>query len=286
MSQHKNIYALIGKTLTHSFSKKYFEKKFSDLGLADHAYLNFELENIEDLKKVIADHPNLKGFNVTIPYKESIIPFLDELSAEAKSIGAVNCVKVEGCASRNSPNDVILSGVEGASEPNSKKSTLLGGRTSAEFSVTLKGHNTDVFGFASSVKPFLEPHHNKALILGTGGSSKAVAYALKNIGVEVYFVSSTKKQENIFSYDQLNEHMFNAFKLIINTTPLGMFPNVNDCPDIPYQFIGKQHLCYDLIYNPEATLFLQKSKEQGATTINGLSMLQLQAEKSWEIWNS
>jgi shikimate dehydrogenase len=247
-------FGLIGKPLSHSFSKKYFENKFNELGLKDCTYLNFELGEIEELKKLISDHPNLKGFNVTIPYKESIIPFLSDLSAEARNIGAVNCVSI---------------------------------KCHTERSRSIIGYNTDVFGFASSIKPFLEPHHNKALILGTGGSSKAVAYALKNIGVDVYFVSSTKqKSESIFSYEQLNNHVLNAFKLIINTTPLGMFPNVNDCPDIPYQFLTKEHLCYDLIYNPEATLFLQKSKEQRATIMNGLSMLQLQAEKSWEIWNS
>lgn len=252
-------YGLIGKTLTHSFSKGYFEKKFQTLGLSDHAYLNFELNAIEDLKEVLTQHPNLKGFNVTIPYKESILPFLNELSDEAKAIGAVNCVKVIYGGS--------LSQVEG---PASKR---------------LIGHNTDVYGFASSVKPFIEPQHNKALILGTGGSSKAVAYALKNIGVEVFYASTSKQQNNIFLYEQLNAHMMAAFKLIINTTPLGMFPNIDQCPAIPYEYITPEHLCYDLIYNPETTLFLQKAKAQGASTINGLSMLQLQAEKSWEIWN-
>lgn len=273
-------YGLIGKTLTHSFSKGYFEKKFQTLGLSDHAYLNFELNAIEDLKEVLAHHPNLKGFNVTIPYKESILPFLDELSEEAKAIGAVNCVCIKHChtepidfaqdklhRSATIHSDVILSGVEGESR------------------LKLIGHNTDVYGFASSVKPFIEPQHNKALILGTGGSSKAVAYALKNIGVEVFYASTSKQQNNIFLYEQLNAHMMAAFKLIINTTPLGMFPNIDQCPAIPYEYITPEHLCYDLIYNPETTLFLQKAKAQGASTINGLSMLQLQAEKSWEIWN-
>jgi shikimate dehydrogenase len=241
-------YGLIGRTLKHSFSKTYFEKKFAQLGLTDHAYLNFELEKIEEVKELIAKHPNLKGFNITIPYKESIIPFLDELSAEAKAIGAVNCVKIR--------------------------------------SGKLIGYNTDVFGFASSVKPFIEPHHNKALILGTGGASKAIAYALKNIGIEVFFASSSKQGATTFLYSQLNEHMIRAFKLIVNTTPLGMFPDVNVCPDIPYEFLTPEHLCYDAIYNPETTLFLQKAKAQGAVTIHGLSMLQLQAEKSWEIWNA
>jgi len=263
-------YAIIGKSLSHSFSKSYFEKKFNELGLNNYAYLNFELESIDEIKNIISSHPNLKGFNVTMPYKESIIPFLDELSPEAKSIGAVNCVKIISHAQ----SDVILS----------LSASLKINSVEGQSRTKLIGHNTDVYGFASSIKPFLEPHHNKALILGTGGSSKAVAYALKNIGVDVYFVSSSKKQANTFSYAELNKHIFNSFKLIINTTPLGMFPNQNTFPDIPYQFITPQHLCYDLIYNPEVTLFLKKAKEQGATTINGLSMLQLQAEKSWEIW--
>jgi shikimate dehydrogenase len=249
-------YGLIGKTLSHSFSKNYFEKKFQSLGLTDHTYSNFELNAIKDLKEVLTLHPNLKGFNVTIPYKESIIPFLDELSEEARAVGAVNCVK-------------ILPATEHSRSAAGKR---------------LIGHNTDVYGFASSVKPFIEPQHNKSLILGTGGAAKAVAFALKNIGVEVFYASSSKQQANTFLYEQLNEHMMSAFKLIVNTTPLGMFPNINEYPNIPYQYITTQHLCYDVIYNPEATLFLQKAKEQGATTINGLSMLQLQAEKSWEIW--
>lgn len=266
-------YGLIGKTLKHSFSKSYFEKKFLQLGLRDHVYTNFELDHIDEIKTVFNSHPNIKGFNVTIPYKESIVPFLDELSNEAKAVGAVNCVLIKRHTSTplsmtDSHSDVILSEVEGQSQ------------------IKLIGYNTDVFGFASSVKPFLEPQHNKALILGTGGASKAIAYALKNIGVEVYFASSSKQNANTFYYEQLNEHMMRAFKLIINTTPLGMYPNVNECPNIPYQFITPEHLCYDVIYNPENTLFLQKAKEQGAVTINGLSMLQLQAEKSWEIWNA
>jgi len=247
-------YAIIGKNLSHSFSRTYFEKKFKALKLNDYKYLNFDISGIDELKTILDNHPNLKGFNVTMPYKESIIPFLDELSPEAKSIGAVNCVKIL-------PH----------TEP---------GRSGLRI-----GYNTDVFGFASSIKPFLEPQHNKALVLGTGGSSKAVAFALKNIGVEVYFVSSSKQQPNTFTYVQLNEQVISAFKLIVNTTPLGLFPNESGCPNIPCQFITDQHLCYDLIYNPEETLFLKKAKESGAVVINGLSMLQLQAEKSWEIWN-
>lgn len=239
---------LIGKSLKHSFSKNYFEKKFQTLGLENYAYENFELENVSDVKKLIAETPDLKGFNVTIPYKESIIPFLDELSEETKSIGAVNCVSISN-----------------------KK---------------LIGHNTDVYGFAQSIKPFLDNNHQRALILGTGGASKAVAYALQKTGVEVYFVtsSSTKKTSNSFFYSEINEVVMNAFKLIVNTTPLGMFPKIDEAPTLPYHLFTPQHLAYDLIYNPEQTLFLKQAKTKGAITVNGLSMLQLQAERSWEIW--
>jgi shikimate dehydrogenase len=241
-------YGLIGKNLSHSFSKAYFQKKFSDLGLDYLEYTNFEMDDISELKGLLAKNPFLRGFNVTIPYKESIIPFMDELSPEARGIAAVNCVKIT----------------------NGK----------------LIGHNTDAYGFASSIKPFLEPQHSRALVLGTGGASKAVVFVLKRLNVEVFYASTSKKRQGTFAYDTLNERLFNACKFIINTTPVGMFPGVDECPNIPYECISSQHLVYDLIYNPEETLFLKKVKERGATTINGLSMLQLQAEKSWEIWNS
>ncbi len=241
-------YGLIGKNLSHSFSKQYFQKKFEDLGLDYLEYTNFELNDISEIKSVLSKNPLLRGFNVTIPYKESIIPFMDELSPEARGIAAVNCVKIS----------------------NGK----------------LIGHNTDAYGFATSIKPFLEPQHSRALVLGTGGASKAVVFVLKRLNVEVFFASTSKKRQGTFAYETLNERLFNACKFIINTTPVGMFPNVNECPNIPYECLGSQHLVYDLIYNPEETLFLKKAKEQGAITINGLSMLQLQAEKSWEIWNS
>lgn len=241
-------YGLIGKNLSHSFSKAYFQKKFADLGVDYLEYTNFELQDISELRTVLSKNPFLRGFNVTLPYKESIVPFIDELSPEARGIAAVNCVKIT----------------------NGK----------------LIGHNTDAYGFASSIKPFLEPQHSRALVLGTGGASKAVVFVLKRLNVEVFFASTSKKRQGTFAYDTLNERLFNACKFIINTTPVGMFPNVNECPNIPYECISSQHLVYDLIYNPEETLFLKKAKEQGANTINGLSMLHLQAEKSWEIWNS
>lgn len=243
---------LIGKSISHSFSKGYFEKKFTDLQKENFQYFNFDLENLDSLSQIITDN-KLSGFNVTKPYKETVIPLLDELDLIAKEIGAVNCVKVIW--------------------KNAKPYTI--------------GYNTDYYGFAQSIKPFLEPIHQKALVLGTGGASKAICYALKNIGVDVYFVTSSEKRlPNCFLYSELNEHILNAFKLVVNCTPLGLFPKVDECPEIPYLYLDNQHLCYDLIYNPEETLFLKKSKEQGATVINGLNMLKLQADKAWEIWNS
>lgn len=238
-------FGLIGKSLGHSFSKSWFEKKFRDLGLEDYSYANFEIPSIHDFKKVIADHPQLSGLNVTIPYKTEVIPFLDELSEEARTIGAVNCIKIE----------------------NGK----------------LTGYNTDAYGFAQSIKPFLDNTHERALILGTGGAGKAVAYTLRNIGLDVHFLSREKKTEGL-TYENINERVMEAFRLIINATPLGMVPQENSCPPLPYELFTPRHLAYDLIYNPAETLFLKKAKAQGAVTINGLSMLQLQAEKNWEIW--
>lgn len=241
-------FGLIGKSLAHSFSKSFFENKFSEKNLKDYYYQNFEIEKIEEIKTVL-NTDNFFGFNVTNPYKESIIQFLDELSPEATTIGAVNCVKII----------------------NNKKI----------------GFNTDAYGFGQSIKPFLDTSHERALILGTGGASKAVAFSLKNIGVELFFVSrSEKKNTKTFFYNELNERVMDAFKLIINTTPLGLYPNINRAPPLPYHLFTSNHMAYDLIYNPEQTLFLKQAKEKGAVTINGLSMLQLQAEKSWEIWNT
>lgn len=241
-------FGLIGKSLAHSFSKSFFEKKFSEKNLKDYYYQNFEIEKIEEIKTLL-NADNFFGFNVTNPYKESIIQFLDELSPEAATIGAVNCVKIV----------------------NNKKI----------------GFNTDAYGFGQSIKPFLDTSHERALILGTGGASKAVAHALKNIGVDLFFASSSeKKNTKTFFYNELNERVMDAFKLIINTTPLGLYPNINQAPPLPYHLFTSNHMAYDLIYNPELTLFLKQAKEKGAVTINGLSMLHLQAEKSWEIWNA
>lgn len=245
MSTQKFQFGLIGKKLNHSFSKKYFEEKFLAQSI-NHSYQNFELENINEIQTIFKIG-NLRGLNVTIPYKEVVIPFLDELSEEAKIIGAVNCIQFKG----------------------TKKI----------------GFNTDAFGFEQMIKPFFETQHDKALIFGTGGASKAVKYVLEKLGVKVFQVSRTKS-ENVFTYHEVSSTMMRACKLLVNTTPLGMFPQVDEALEIPYQAIDEKHLVIDLIYNPKQTLFLKKAKEQGATILNGETMLYQQAEKSWKIWNA
>lgn len=243
-------FGLLGKSLSHSFSKSYFDAKFLAEKRTYYSYSNFDMQNLDSLLALIAEQ-NISGLNVTKPYKELVIPYLNELDTVAKEIGAVNCINIS--QKDNKPY--------------------------------LKGYNTDYYGFAQSIKPFMEPSHQKALILGTGGASKAAYYALKNVGIDVYFVTTgDKKAENYFYYNELNEYVLSAFKLIVNCTPLGLFPVVEKCPDIPYQYLTSEHLMYDLIYNPEETLFLKKGKVQGAVTINGLNMLKLQADKAWEIW--
>lgn len=237
---------LIGFPLSHSFSQKYFTDKFQRENISDAHYYNYPIQNIGDVLQIF-ERENLCGINVTIPYKETIIPFLDELDSSASGVGAVNTVVIR----------------------NKKKI----------------GFNTDVFGFEQSLVRICNPDLKiKALVLGTGGSSKAVAYVLDKLGIEFQFVSRTQKQ-NAISYADIKPQTILEHKLIINTTPAGMFPNTQDAPDIPYSFITSQHLLFDLIYNPEETEFLKRGKLQNAQTKNGLEMLQLQAEKSWEIWN-
>lgn len=239
---------LIGKSLSHSFSKKYFEEKFKKENV-NGSFKNFELNIISEFPDVLKQNLNLIGLSVTVPYKEQIIPYLDEVSPEAKEIGAVNCIHF------------------------SEGKTI--------------GYNTDVFGFKTSIKPFLEPKHSKALIFGTGGSSKAVAHALKQIGVECFFVTSReyKKTPNTFFYYELSPIIFSQFLLLVNCTPVGMFPDPYETLAIPFSYVTDNHLAYDLIYNPTETVFLANCRDKGAVTINGLSMLQLQAEKAWEIWS-
>lgn len=240
-------FGLIGRNISYSFSKQYFNNKFENEKLP-HSYNNFDLTEIIEFPNILSTHPKLKGLNVTIPYKEQIIPFLDGLSKNAKFIGAVNTIKIN------------QNGI-------------------------LKGYNTDFYGFKKSLEPHLKPHHKKALILGTGGASKAVAFALKKLEIPYSFVSRNYTERVNFIYSNLNNQIIGSHQIIINCTPLGTYPNIDECPEIPYQFINNEHLLFDLIYNPSETLFLQKGKQQGAQIVNGLRMLELQAEKAWKLWN-
>ncbi|MFM9983808.1 MAG: shikimate dehydrogenase family protein [Flavobacteriales bacterium] len=240
-------FGLIGNPLTHSFSKKYFEEKFVQLGIADARYELFELSSLEDYNQLITDKISA-GLNVTIPFKEKIIPFLDEVDDEANAIGAVNCIQFK----------------KGKS----------------------KGYNTDVYGFEMSVKPFLENKYERALILGTGGASKAVAHVLKKWNIPFHFATRNPVKENHLDYGALSAENIHFFPLIINTTPLGTFPDIDQCPEIPFSSLNANHFLIDLIYNPAESLFLQKGKKAGAQIMNGKRMLELQADKSWEIWNS
>ena len=246
-------FGLIGKTLSHSFSKGYFTNKFSKEGIQDCSYDNYPIESINDLPHLIENNKQLLGLNVTIPYKEEVLSLLNEIDSDAKEIGAVNTVKIE--------------------------------RT-PEGSVNLKGFNTDVYGFRKPLEEVIMPTHKKALILGTGGASKAVAWVLESLGIDFSYVSRNPKTDRDFAYGQLTSEDLSGFKLIINTSPIGMYPKVKEAPNLPYCGLSKEHILYDLVYNPELTRFLKKGKEKKATLINGLPMLYLQAEKSWEIWNT
>lgn len=244
-------FTLIGYPLSHSFSEKYFTEKFESEQIDNHEYFLSPLAQIEDFPKLLSTHPNLAGINVTIPYKEKVIPFLDEISVEAKAIGAVNTIKI-------------------------KEGKLI-------------GFNTDVYGFEKSLVDFLTKKEKKitvenALVLGTGGAAKAVVYILKELGIEPVLVSR-KKGKGDLTYNDLDTISFNKWRLIVNTTPLGMSPNLESCPDLPFYKINAKYHLYDLVYNPEKTVFLRRGESQGAAIKNGLEMLHLQAEKAWEIWN-
>ena len=241
-------YGLIGYPLGHSFSVGYFNEKFQNEGI-DAEYVNFEIPQIDQLEEIIASNPNLLGLNVTIPYKEKVISFLDYVSPEARAIGAVNVIIV------------IHKGK----------------------SVVLKGYNSDVSGFPKSIEPMLEPFHKKALILGTGGSSKAIAYGLKSLGLEYVHVSRYERPGTI-KYDKITPDDIHEYNVIINCTPCGMFPHTNECPLLPYEAMDSHNLLYDLIYNPDETMFMHNGAKYGATVVNGLEMLLLQAFASWEFW--
>jgi shikimate dehydrogenase len=240
-------FGLLGRNISYSFSKGYFTDKFNSENFEGCTYENFDIPEIAAFPEVIKNTPDLKGLNVTIPYKETVIPFLDKLSKKAELIGAVNTIKI------------------------TKKGKL-------------KGYNTDYYGFKKSLEPLLQPHHKKALILGTGGASKGVAFALDELDIPYTFVSREAK-ENGIDYDRINANTFDNYQIIINATPVGTSPNVEAFPLIPYEYFTEKHIAYDLIYNPAETQFLKKAKQQGAQIKNGLDMLIFQAEKAWKIWN-
>ncbi len=240
-------FGLIGYPLGHSFSKKYFTEKFEREGITGNAYELYPLEQIGQLEDLLVAHPGLAGLNVTIPYKEQVIPYLYSMSPVVKEIGACNCIRIE----------------EGR----------------------LIGHNTDVIGFSKSLLPKLKPHHKQALILGTGGSSKAVTYVLNELGISFSQVSRTPA-EGMIGYEEIDQSMLESHTLLINTTPVGMYPDIEKAPALPYQFIGAEHYLFDLVYNPERTMFLQQGALRDAAVENGADMLVIQAEASWEIWNS
>ena len=241
-----NTYGLIGYPLGHSFSRKFFTEKFAKEGI-DAQYLNFEIPSIEEFPEIIKNNPTLRGLNVTIPYKQQVMQFLDDINEEAKAIGAVNVVKV------------------------------------AEDGLT--GYNSDVIGFVNSIKPLLKPHHKKALILGTGGASKAIRYGLEEkLKMETLFVSRSAR-EGVITYEDITPEVLREYEVIVNCSPVGMFPHVDECPALPYKAMNENHLLYDLVYNPLETLFMKKGAEQGAAVKNGLEMLHLQAIASWNIWH-
>ena len=244
-----NKFGLIGYPLGHSFSKNFFNQKFQSEGI-NAEYINFEIPTIGEVTNILLSNPDLVGLNVTIPYKEQVIPYLDELDADAKAIGAVNVIKIRRQTGK----------------------------------LKLIGYNSDIIGFTDSIEPLLEPQHKKALILGTGGASKAIFHGLKKLGVEAKFVTRTPK-EGMFTYEDLTKEVMDEYKVIVNCTPVGMYPRANEYPNIPYEYITPNHLLYDLLYNPDTTLFMKKGADKGAVVKNGLEMLLLQAFAAWDIWN-
>ena len=242
-------YGLIGYPLGHSFSKNFFNEKFHSEGI-DAEYVNFEIPSINELPNILLANPDLAGLNVTIPYKEQVKAYLDALDPDAASIGAVNVIKI----------------------------------TRQKGKIKLVGHNSDIIGFTQSIEPLLEPQHKKALILGTGGASKAIYHGLTKLGLEAKFVSRTAR-EGVFTYEDLTPEVMDEYKVIVNCTPVGMYPRANEYPNIPYECLTSKHLLYDLLYNPDTTLFMKKGSDKGAVTKNGLEMLLLQAFAAWDIWN-
>ena len=246
-----NTYGLIGYPLGHSFSRKFFTEKFATEAI-DAQYLNFEIPSIEEFSNIIKNNPTLRGLNVTIPYKQQVMQYLDDISEEAKAIGAVNVVKCQ--------------------------------LSTVNCQLHLTGYNSDVIGFVESIKPLLKPHHKKALILGTGGASKAIRYGLeKKLGMKTLFVSRSAR-EGMITYEEVTAEVLKEYEVIVNCSPVGMYPHVDECPALPYEALNENNLLYDLVYNPLETLFMKKGAAQGATVKNGLEMLHLQAIASWEFW--
>ena len=243
-------YGLIGYPLGHSFSISYFNEKFENEHI-NAKYINFEIPSIDGLTEILDRNPELRGLNVTIPDKEQVIKFLDAISPEAEAIGAVNVIRV----------------------------------THKGDKVFLKGFNSDVIGFTRSIEPLLEPAQKKALILGTGGASKAINFGLKSLNMQTIFVSRTKHGNGFITYDEVTAELIKEYNVVVNCTPVGMYPHADECPQLPYEAMDTHTLLYDLIYNPDETLFLKRGREQGATVKNGLEMLLLQAFASWEFWN-
>lgn len=243
-------YGLIGYPLGHSFSKSYFNEKFENEGI-NAEYINFEIPTLASLPEILASNPELKGLNVTIPYKEKVISYLDSISPEARAIGAVNVIRVD-----HKGNDTYL-----------------------------KGFNSDVIGFTKSIEPLLERFHKKALILGTGGASKAINFGLKSLGLETVFVSRFERPGTI-QYSQITPDIIQEYNVIVNCTPCGMYPHIDECPQLPYEAMTSKNILYDLLYNPDETLFMKKGAQHGATVKNGLEMLLLQAFASWEFWHN
>lgn len=243
-------YGLIGYPLGHSFSKSYFNEKFENEGI-NAEYINFEIPTLDSLPEILASNPELKGLNVTIPYKEKVISYLDSISPEARAIGAVNVIRVD-----HKGNDTYL-----------------------------KGFNSDVISFTKSIEPLLERFHKKALILGTGGASKAINFGLKSLGLETVFVSRFERPGTI-QYSQITPDIIQEYNVIVNCTPCGMYPHIDECPQLPYEAMTSKNILYDLLYNPDETLFMKKGAQHGATVKNGLEMLLLQAFASWEFWHN
>jgi len=250
IENNKVLFGLMGKNISYSFSRGYFKNKFVILKLKTHQYVNFDIQSIDEFQEIINNNRgDLKGLNVTIPYKEDVLDYLDEIDSVAKKIGAVNTI----CFTKER---------------------------------RLKGYNTDVFGFKESILPLIKAHHTKALILGTGGASKAVEYALKELHIDVLKVSRNSNNSDTISYKDLSEKVINERTIIVNSTPIGTHPNVDEKPNIPYKFINNKHLLFDLTYTPSVTAFLSEGKNRGATIKNGYQMLELQADEAWRIWNT